>query len=571
MQTTTTTYQYNADGALTAVTTQVDTQPATTTYLTWANFLPDAGQPTTGTVSAADGNLLGIGPRPGTTGLTTQFVFDSRDRLTSCAPAGQSAVSYAYDPASRMASSTLTSGDALQFYYDHAATPLMVNTRQPSTGLVSSFLGTVRYLSDGTEQVLLKPRKDVGGVYDAAAETLSPYGYDPYGAPLSPAAPAGSGLSGDGTSYDLISNPFQYAGEYQDPSCDAYYLRARWYLPAQHTFLSRDPADPLHRYSYTGGNPIGRTDPTGLRHTGDGFARDVNKAVHKLEPGIAAYIEPVLPIWGDVMGGIELVGLIASFWHHPTAEGMISFGFLAASIIAESAGEFSWFDRQFGTARRAMAGRIALFDLPLGVTQTFAQSYRHRRLDVPTLIQGIDATAFGIFYGRALMGWGYRPYDMTADDVLGVALKRLPAGDDLLIFRARRPAIDSFGYRLPYMNTSPLLEDLHLGVYHEELIGFSRSAILRTHLTVDDDGDAFITADEIDHLEPMQYQYVGSVPANPGNAAAMKSSPLGVPISGLNRDSFHSVTSSELDQQRYRVFGRNCQNHAALVRKQLGL
>ena len=48
-------------------------------------------------------------------------------------------------------------------------TPLMTNTRQPSTGLVSSVLGPVRYLSDGDEQVLLQPRKDTASVYDAAA------------------------------------------------------------------------------------------------------------------------------------------------------------------------------------------------------------------------------------------------------------------------------------------------------------------------------------------------------------------------------------------------------------------
>jgi len=48
-QTTTTTYLYNADGAPTAVTTQVDGQAATTVYLTWDNFVPGTASPATGT------------------------------------------------------------------------------------------------------------------------------------------------------------------------------------------------------------------------------------------------------------------------------------------------------------------------------------------------------------------------------------------------------------------------------------------------------------------------------------------------------------------------------------------
>ena len=44
---TTTTYARDADGALTAVTTKVDDAPATTIYLTWDDFVPDASNPTT--------------------------------------------------------------------------------------------------------------------------------------------------------------------------------------------------------------------------------------------------------------------------------------------------------------------------------------------------------------------------------------------------------------------------------------------------------------------------------------------------------------------------------------------
>src|SRR5262245_59683939 len=45
------TYQYNSDGAPTAVTTQVDGGTPSTVYLTWDNFVPSVADPTTGTVA----------------------------------------------------------------------------------------------------------------------------------------------------------------------------------------------------------------------------------------------------------------------------------------------------------------------------------------------------------------------------------------------------------------------------------------------------------------------------------------------------------------------------------------
>jgi RHS repeat-associated protein len=575
-QTITTTYTYDADGAPTAVTTQVAAQPATTTYLTWDNFTPNASASSTGTVTAADGNLIGIGSSPGANGLSTQFAYDVRDRLTSCSPAGQSLASYAYHANGLLASSSLASGDALQFYYDTAKTAHMVNTSQPSTGMVASFLGPVRYLSDGTEQALLQPRRDTAGVYDATTQTLSPYAYDPYGAPWAGSATTSSGLSSDGSSYDLAQNPFQYAREYNDPSCSTYYLRDRWYLPAQQTFLTRDPGDPLHRYGYTGGNPVGRTDPSGRKYTAMDFSRDVDKAVHELSPGIASYIEPLLPVWGQVMGGIELLGLLPSFWHHPTVEGWVEFGFLGASIVSEVGGASKYLDRAFATPQGAFRTRL-VFDAVLGGSQTAAQAVPHGRLDVPSLIQGIDTTLFGMFYARAVGGVGYRPYNLTAEGVQLKQASELMDEDGLLIFRTRRGAVDTSSsaetssWKLSYHNTSPLLEELHLGVYHEGLIAISRKEIYSNEL-LNHDGDAFIATGGLDKIpENLQYIYVGRVDANEGFINEFQSSPLDVP---MQRRAGSVVSLDAHDEERtepYRMFSRNCQHHALAVRRALGL
>lgn len=50
------------------------------------------------------------------------------------------------------------------------------------------------------------------------------------------------------------------------------YLRARYYDPSTAQFLTRDPIVAVTRspYAYVAGNPLNRTDPSGLVFTNDG-------------------------------------------------------------------------------------------------------------------------------------------------------------------------------------------------------------------------------------------------------------------------------------------------------------
>jgi RHS repeat-associated protein len=71
--------------------------------------------------------------------------------------------------------------------------------------------------------------------------------------------------------------PSYYRGEQYDPDLGLYYLRARYYNPATGRFMSRDPYEPklqgpggipidpreLHKYLYTGGDPVNFIDPRG--------------------------------------------------------------------------------------------------------------------------------------------------------------------------------------------------------------------------------------------------------------------------------------------------------------------
>ncbi len=80
------------------------------------------------------------------------------------------------------------------------------------------------------------------------------YTYDPFGMTKGFGTPSG--------------NPFQYTGREND-TIDLYYLRARYYGPSLHRFISEDPMMPLdvgvNFYVYALNNPLLFIDPTGLQ------------------------------------------------------------------------------------------------------------------------------------------------------------------------------------------------------------------------------------------------------------------------------------------------------------------
>jgi len=164
LSTTTTTYQYNADGELTAL-TRTSSRGSNTTYLTWDNFVPSAVDPTTGSVAVGNGTLAAVGPVPG---LPAQYEYDVRQRLVGYTD-GNLIESIDYH-ANGDLRSTEAGGDARRFYFDRSENAEIMNIHQSGQDLWSGMLDHVRYLSDGTEQVLLQPRKDM------AAKALNPRG-----------------------------------------------------------------------------------------------------------------------------------------------------------------------------------------------------------------------------------------------------------------------------------------------------------------------------------------------------------------------------------------------------------
>ena len=459
--TTVATYEYNADGAPTAVTTQVDGGQESTLYLTWDNFVPDAADPTTGTVSPDNGNLAAAGDSPSSS--TTVYRFDRRDRLVGYA-AGAQALTYTYHPDGTMASSTSADGAGLSFYYDGGRLPRMLNMRQPSDGLWSAHLGPVRHVSDGSGQILIAPRKDTAGGFDADAQTLTPFRYDAFGAEAATTMAAA-------TSYDLHDNPFRYAGEYTDAIWQGQYLRARWYDPQVPTFVSRDPLAHLNRYGYGDANPVMKTDPGGMKA---GFfkaiARGVDGAVDWLGTGVQGHFARLLA--SPLLYPLEIVAHPLRFWRQ-TLRDPVTVAFLGVSL------ELGVTGRLAGASFAALEGQQSLVGSVQSVFSGFGdfRGSGHEHFDASVFVQSLESALgasllhAGLLRGAA--GARYNPFTLTVDEL--EARRASLADGEALIFRGREPRGGSgSGF------TSPLLEAARLGNYHEFLVAVTSDAVYMT-------------------------------------------------------------------------------------------
>jgi RHS repeat-associated protein len=85
-------------------------------------------------------------------------------------------------------------------------------------------------------------------------------------------------------------NNYLYRGEQWDSDLGLYYLRARYYNPLTGRFMSRDPNEgtpvipaTLHKYLYTGGDPVNRIDPRGRADEEDEAALDLRSLTKSTE------------------------------------------------------------------------------------------------------------------------------------------------------------------------------------------------------------------------------------------------------------------------------------------------
>jgi RHS repeat-associated protein len=581
LTTTTTRYAYNDDGALTQVVEQVDDGEPMTTYLTWDNFLPNSADPSTGTVTAANGNLIAVGTVPGVGAASRSFTFDGQDRLTSYIDANGS-VSYRFHPTWLLASSMLDSGDTRRFYYDNKQTAHMTNIEDDASGLMCTEMGSVRSIDDGGLQVLLSPRKDVAGVYDPEQGTFSPYRYDAFGNEET-SAPAP-------VTYDLYDNPHRYAGEYKDPSWGGYYLRARWYDPTLHTFISRDPMANLNRYTYGDGNAANRIDPDGTKsrhwankpwrwHAAAKWVERQSKAGHVWK---RVFLAPVI-------GPLGLIAEPGAFFHqqlHSAGgfKGWVTLGVMAVEIGTDLALP------ELGT--ETFAFRL-LADAFGGADISVANSISHggSQFSWRSFAQGMEYTAGGMFYTRIVAGRGYRPFTTEVEDIID------PDNPDVYnVYRVKRPVsvLDAstsasstkasrytlFGAGPGFKTAGPIGDMIHVSLQHEFLIAVGEdgsslvSEVVDTGFaSVELDPEATLTF--LERAVRGKAKFLGRMRAQDA-VTGFKENPLGMRLMSdedIDR-SYPANTDDDYDDlandgnagtKYYNPVTRNCMQHAAGV------
>lgn len=236
-----------------------------------ADNLTQAG--TTQQAFNAGGELCWTGPTAASCGSppagATAYTYDSRGNRTRVAPAGGTPTTLAYDQANSLTAldSTATyayNGDGLRMSKTVGGTTSQ-NLWNVSSGIPLLLGDGATTYVDGpgglpleqiTGSTVLYLHHDQLGstrlLTTGTGTSAATYTFDPYG----------NLTASTGT----VTNPFLFAGQYQDSESGLYFMRARYYDPGTGQFLSRDPLASLTRqpYSNVADDPLNATDPTGL-------------------------------------------------------------------------------------------------------------------------------------------------------------------------------------------------------------------------------------------------------------------------------------------------------------------
>ena len=192
----------------------------------------------------ANGNTTAAG----TTGTQTYNTFDQFTSNTN----GSTVTNYTY--AGPRNDERLTAGST-SFLNGSLGT-----TQQTKTSGTTSFIrdpeGTLISMRNSSGASFYYTTDALGSTIlltDSAQAAAASYSYDSWGLPTST------------TGTQAATNPWTYAGGYNDTTSNRIKFGARYYNPARGRFTQPDPSgQEANRYLYAGANPCNITDPTGL-------------------------------------------------------------------------------------------------------------------------------------------------------------------------------------------------------------------------------------------------------------------------------------------------------------------
>ena len=199
-------------------------------------------------------------------GLTNRvYAYDVENRLLTASGSGTGGtLTLTYDPEGRLVSYT-AGGTTTTFLYD--GVNLIAEYNGPSTtplrryahgtGIDNPLIWLEGSGGFGDARWLYTDYQGSVIAYTGSAGTMGNwYKYGPYGEPK------------DAANNDSWSGSrFRYTGQLMLPEARLYYYKARVYDPKWGRYLQTDPIgskDDLNPYAYTGGDPVNKSDSTGL-------------------------------------------------------------------------------------------------------------------------------------------------------------------------------------------------------------------------------------------------------------------------------------------------------------------
>jgi RHS repeat-associated protein len=233
----------------------------TTTYVYDANDRLTSGGGITYTYDNNGNTLSSSGSlRKNARTTATTYTYDFENRMIA-AQAGSVTTTYAYDADGARTSST-TGGTKTNYVVDkNRDLAQVLEERNGSGGLIASYVYGDDLVSQNRIGVLSFYHYDglgsVRQLSNSSGQVTDSYTYDAFGTVL---ASTGS-----------TQNNYLFTGEQYDPNVGFYYLRARYYAPANGRFLTQDPIEgdifapaSLHKYVYARDDPVDFVDPSGL-------------------------------------------------------------------------------------------------------------------------------------------------------------------------------------------------------------------------------------------------------------------------------------------------------------------